>query len=211
MKKLLAVLVMIALAIVTAQVADAAIANTKHNLRSSGTNSVKGDLDEICIYCHTPHGGTQAAGQPLWNRYAGSTTGFTAYSSGTLSSSPTTGGPGSQVCFSCHDGFTSINALRNSNGSPFNGTVTKITDTLYEIAGDAASLTNDHPIGMAIPTAKPDGTYKAPTQLAVPYAGNNNQVECSVCHAVHGTAAGIPNLLRISNAGSALCLDCHVK
>ncbi len=209
MKKFLAVLVMIALAIVTAQIADAAIANTRHNLRSSGTNSVKGNLDEICIYCHTPHGGTQQAGQPLWNRFAGSTAGFQAYSSGTLSSVPTTGGAASQVCFSCHDGFTSINSLRNVLGSAFTGSNTVITNPLTQIGGDAATLTNDHPIGMAIPTSKPDGTYKTPTLLAVFY-NNTGTVECSTCHNVHGVT-GITTLLRVSNAGSALCLDCHVK
>ena len=205
MKKVLAVLiVVVAVAMVAASVADAAyIANTRHNLASGGTNTVKGNLNEICIYCHTPHGGNQAAGQPLWNRNAGSTAGFQPYTSATLSGTPTTGNAASTLCFSCHDGTTSINSLINVNGANYTGTPTYVSGSL-NIGGDAATLTNDHPIGMPIPTKN---GYKPATALA-PYLVTGN-VECSTCHAVHGT--GISNLLRISNDASALCLDCHDK
>ncbi len=206
MKKLLAVLVVVALAIVAVSAADAAyIATTRHNLASGGSNTTKGNINEICVYCHTPHAGTQAAGQPLWNRFAGSTAGFTAYSSGTMSGTANAAtNAASALCFSCHDGVTSINSLRNYNGAAYTGTNTVVSGA-YNVGGDAASLTNDHPIGMPVPATK--AGYKAPTALAGFLVSSN--VECSTCHAVHG--AGISNLLRISNTGSALCLDCHDK
>ena len=49
--------------------AFAGIANTKHNLGSTGTgtNSFDG-TDEICVFCHTPHGADTTANPPLWNR-----------------------------------------------------------------------------------------------------------------------------------------------
>ena len=37
----------------------------------------------------------------------------------------------------------------------------------------------------------------------------NGKVECSSCHLVHDPS--IPPFLRKSNAGSQLCLTCHVK
>ena len=53
-------------------VAMASVVNTKHNL--GATNSVVGgsnhtsNTTEICIFCHTPHGGDQNTEAPLWNR-----------------------------------------------------------------------------------------------------------------------------------------------
>ena len=207
MKKLLAVLVVVALALVAVSAADAAyIAYTRHNLASGSTNATKGNLNEICIYCHTPHAGTQAAGQPLWNRYTTTAT-FNAYTATTLSGTPNGAtNAASQLCFSCHDGVTSINALRNVNGAPQTGTYTPVSGA-YNVGGDSSQLTNDHPIGMPVPATKIG--YKAASALAGFLVGASQTVECSTCHAVHG--AGISNLLRMSNAGSALCLDCHDK
>jgi predicted CXXCH cytochrome family protein len=76
----------------------------------------------------------------------------------------------------------------------------------FNNGGDAATLTNDHPIGMPVPTKN---GYQPPVQLAGYLVASN--VECSTCHAVHGANPLQANLLRISNTGSALCLDCHVK
>lgn len=43
-------------------------------------------------------------------------------------------------------------------------------------------------------------------------AGVGPSVECATCHDPHiGTGGGAVTFLRISNAGSALCLSCHTK
>ena len=47
---------------------EAGIANTKHNLSPSsaaGNNKVAaaGGTDEICVFCHTPHGATPGVGE----------------------------------------------------------------------------------------------------------------------------------------------------
>lgn len=212
MKKLLAVLIVVALALVAVSVADAAwISNTKHNLSSGASNSIVGNLNEICIYCHTPHNGVQAAGQPLWNRFASTmVSGYSAYTSATLSGTPTAAGSAaSALCFSCHDGITSINSLRNRNGASFTGNNVVVRPG-YAIANDGVTLTNDHPIGMPVPAGK--SGYQNPVQLAAYLVSSN--VECSTCHAVHGAGQGatlFPNLLRMDNTSSLLCLDCHVK
>ena len=43
------------------------IRNTRHNLSSGSTNAVRAANEtELCVFCHTPHGGRTDA--PLWNR-----------------------------------------------------------------------------------------------------------------------------------------------
>lgn len=88
-------------------------------------------IDEICVFCHTPHGAsTNVPGLPggtwLWNRTnTASNYTFQMYSSSTMSASvsPTPTGV-SLMCMSCHDGVTSIGVnLINAPGSG-NPTVT---------------------------------------------------------------------------------------
>src|SRR3972149_1671969 len=77
------------------------IYNSPHDLSSgSATNA---DKNEICVYCHTPHGAASTAGTPLWNRVipAGP---FPLYDSSTRDGQILTGSPGgvSLACLSCH-------------------------------------------------------------------------------------------------------------
>jgi len=59
--------------------AYADVANTTHNLGSNGPgpNTFSGTA-EICVFCHTPHGGDSTASVPLWNKALGSAT-YTTY------------------------------------------------------------------------------------------------------------------------------------
>ncbi len=44
----------------------AGIASTKHNLSSGGPGPNKTDAtDQICVFCHTPHGSDTSAAVPL--------------------------------------------------------------------------------------------------------------------------------------------------
>ncbi len=94
------------------------------------------------------------------------------------------------------------------------------------IADGGNGLTNDHPIGMdysavqAADTSGPGGSsdFVAETTggstgfqvVDLPLYGSNGVMWCSTCHDVHGEGGGTP-FLNKSNAGSALCLTCHVK
>lgn len=99
------------------------VSGTRHNLSATSTgpafeNYLKAtDEDEVCIFCHTPHGG--ALNTPLWNRGIPLATGFTHYKSATLS---TTMGslsqsrdlkPESLLCMSCHDGSVAMSNITN--------------------------------------------------------------------------------------------------
>ena len=53
------------------------ITTTRHNLGSAangiaGRNQVStADTAEVCVFCHTPHGGSTTAPAPLWNKRLG--------------------------------------------------------------------------------------------------------------------------------------------
>ncbi len=97
------------------------VSNTKHNfflnkdVAFSTTNTT-----EVCVFCHTPHGGRTDVAAPLWNRAMPDTGAFsyTMYKSPNFDAT----GPGqpqgvSLACLSCHDGTVGIDSLINAPGS----------------------------------------------------------------------------------------------
>lgn len=105
------------------------IQNTIHNFSSTAYYDGlynAGNEDEICVFCHTPHGGSLDG--PLWNRDLTPHTGYTHYSSeslstvGGLSDDTRTVNSESLLCLSCHDGTISMgdNLLNTSGVIPDN-------------------------------------------------------------------------------------------
>jgi predicted CXXCH cytochrome family protein len=149
------------------------VANTVHNLSSA--NAYFGGLgspneDEVCIFCHTPHGGSLTG--PLWNR-ANSAQVYTHYTSATLSTAISDEHAGaniydeSRLCLSCHDGSISMYTVMNASNDtgvqpslPLFSDGTMRTATMWEVgpkigdgrnaAGQTIASTNDlsddHPI-----------------------------------------------------------------
>lgn len=98
-------------------------------------------------------------------------------------------------------------------------------------------LTNDHPVGINLPTNGPGTDFNSPTAINAGISWFDNdgdnlpdsneirfyntgvgpRVECASCHDPHGVSpSGIngrinTSFLRVSNQGSAVCLTCHVK
>jgi len=146
----------------------------------------------------------------------------------------------SKLCLACHDGVTALNTLHYSWSGAFNmvGGLDQLGDVYYpgspyssdmganigeNFPGGAGgyvvnNLDNDHPVSFtfnaALITADADG---GPVQLQLPAAGDAvklygasaDRLECSSCHDVHDDAIA-PFLVK-DNAGSALCLTCHIK
>ena len=89
------------------------VAGTKHNLSVASSGTVKAVTeDEVCVFCHTPHGATQFPGSPLWNRQLSSQT-YTTYTSPSLDAEAIAGqldqpAGSSKLCLSCHDGTLAI-------------------------------------------------------------------------------------------------------
>lgn len=173
----LATLACVMMLVMASELATAGISNTRHNLGSgagpAGRNAAS-DTAEICVFCHTPHGGDITAPAPLWNkrlltRDAGAVT-YTTYA--TLNSASLDGtiaavGSVSLACLSCHDGTQAMDNIINAPGSggydatgggdgglAFNWTGPRVDGIgVMQNGGGFISmlgtdLSNDHPIGI---------------------------------------------------------------
>lgn len=164
----------------TAFVSAEVVKNTKHNLSPTGTNqaiqAASGTLgNEVCVYCHTPHGGSTKA--PLWNRPDSSlgTGTYTKYSSTTMDATQPTDATiiasVSGACLSCHDGTVALDSVVNFQGASVTGSGTFTTTTNAEATYGASGggtnnimtgglpflgtdLANDHPIHITYETAR---------------------------------------------------------
>jgi predicted CXXCH cytochrome family protein len=120
--------------------AMASVVNTKHNLGATHPVGVDGNhtnaTTEICIFCHTPHGGDQDTFAPLWNRATGTATYLRFSDLGRLTfdakEAPIAGSV-SAACLSCHDGTQSIDSVINSPGSDSEGIANEATGLLTQI------------------------------------------------------------------------------
>ncbi len=158
-------------------VAGTSIKQTKHNLGRTnvvGSNFFDG-TDEICVFCHTPHGGAgESSAAPLWNRQLAAPSTYTTYTqtgSSTLEGTVQPVGSVSLACLSCHDGTQAMNANYTGPGAgagagytasasggyssaskatAMNGTwsLFGVLNMPAEIAYIGTDLRNDHPIGI---------------------------------------------------------------
>ncbi|QSX41265.1 cytochrome c3 family protein [Shewanella cyperi] len=156
------------------------IVDSKHNLGSTSVASPTATRNsttattEVCVFCHTPHGGVAKDGDgnavaPLWNKSLPAKASFSTYNTlgtATLQGSVTSVGSVSIACLSCHDGSQAMDVMINQPGSGgYNaagarlagtwtspdGTVDTATGkmkTTDPIPGLGTDLTNDHPIGI---------------------------------------------------------------
>ncbi len=214
-----------ALLLGTGGISIASVIDSKHNLSASGPGPVKAVSEtQVCVFCHTPHGGDQTAGEPLWSRPTSTAT-YTPYLSSTTDASSPPGPPGasSKVCLSCHDGTMAIGLVVNLNGLPvniaMNGTAaggvmpdgTSATGTGYT-RNLGVDLSNDHPISFTYDTtlSSNDGELHPPPVVSgsTTIVGNrsfgvkptfpleNNQMQCITCHDPHLSTNTAPKFLR---------------
>lgn len=174
------ILMCFALLLGTGGIAMSSVINSKHNLSASGPGTVKAISEQqICVFCHTPHGANQSVSAPLWNRALSSAT-YAPYFSLSMDANPLPGPPGasSKVCLSCHDGTLAVGTVSVLNGFgpvniPMSGTGTggvmpegsgKTTGFTRNLGID---LSNDHPISFNYDTTLggatgADGELRAP-------------------------------------------------
>lgn len=191
----------------------AGIANTLHNMSTSGAGTIKATSEtEICVFCHIPH--NAQAGRPLWNHDMPAT-GYTMYTSEYLTragytvpialGAPTApgqiaAGTLSRHCLSCHDGTVAVGAVYMVRGTILGNSliamsgVTTMPTTATGYIG--TNLTKHHPVGIvynaAITIAFGSGSrtielISGPTSTDMKlYAiGASSYVECSSCHDPH--------------------------
>lgn len=187
------------------------IANSKHNM---STRSGLTNYGEVCVYCHTPHGG-QTQNAPLWNRNFG-TGPYTMYNASYSSTidMPVAASPQgvSLACLSCHDGTIGLDVIINRPNT--DTTLAGSGNTMPSNAGQffanlGTDLRNDHPISVTYDNVA-DPAFTAPSGGKIGtlplYLG---RVECGTCHNPHNTT--FTPFLRSSNSSSNLCKTCHIK
>lgn len=187
------------------------IANSKHNM---STRSGLTNYGEVCVYCHTPHGG-QTQNAPLWNRNFGVGP-YTMYNSSYSSTidMPVAASPQgvSLACLSCHDGTIGLDVIINRPNT--DTTLAGSGNTMPNNAGQffanlGTDLRNDHPISVTYDNVA-DPAFNAPSGGKIGtlplYLG---RVECGTCHNPHNTT--FTPFLRSSNSSSNLCKTCHIK
>lgn len=187
------------------------VSRTVHNLSSNDggfyDQYVSDNEEGVCIFCHTPHGGSLNG--PLWNRSLPNHA-FTHYNSATLSSKVgAVGRPVSDeslLCLACHDGSIALNMVINTSndvGPPtINGGDTFMAFFAGVIGGfigkspqnddptNHGDLTDDHPISFSyqeVQEFEPDGLHSVGNAIAggVRFFGSDYRVECSSCHDPH--------------------------
>lgn len=152
------------------------VGNTRHNMTQRQTagggptggqmDAVRNNYEEVCVYCHTPHGANQNINAPLWNRTVRTTT-YTLYNQQTLTGTTTQPGPNSLTCLSCHDGQTAIDSIINMPGSgKYNAA----------LALDPSAATTSTLLDAWSPT---DDAYDH-------YRLRNDNTECLICHSPGG-------------------------
>lgn len=160
--------VILSLCLVTiANISQAGIQGSKHDLSTS-----VGGTSEICVFCHTPHGGDTSAAAPLWNKKLADPNNYTGKTYDSLGTTTLDGqielraGGISLACLSCHDGSAALDMVRNAptvsqgvylynaDGAALGGEV-KMGDLPGVTASDGVpvigydfDLRNDHPIGV---------------------------------------------------------------
>jgi predicted CXXCH cytochrome family protein len=176
--------------------ASAAIADTPHNLGTSnnlgaggGPNgndpNVFGGTGEICIFCHTPHGGDTSAAVPLWNRTLALPATYTTYDAlgtSTLDGEVANVGSVSIACLSCHDGTQAMDSVINEPGSGLINPTYRAGDwgTSGDVVGPndgrmdpnivqmlGTDLQNDHPIGIQFAGGGADAATVTPSPASM--------------------------------------------
>lgn len=214
------------------------IVSTVHNL---ATYNVDGSMNnEVCAFCHTPHGANTASftGAPLWNKGAPLQTSYTMYgatnadTAGVTVAGTQTGstvGPSSAICLSCHDGVSAVNSIVNKPGSGgyvaagqivnYRGNTTGWTIPGVFAVGAGGDMRNDHPISLpyrgdeANPPAslRPTATPLVDWLGATTVAGLLRSGKVE-CVSCHNPHSQAQSFLRSSNnQQSAICFACHAK
>ena len=172
-----------------------------HNLSSASTSTIHapgGGEDQVCKFCHTPHGGS--AEGPLWNRinplgpasdgtfplYNGGadatlnlTTIADAQYNAAIAADPTKYPNGAtRLCLSCHDGVTAVGEVIDG------GVLASLTMSAY----GTIDLSTSHPVSFvynaAVEAALPAG-FNRPAVGSVVKLDDQERMQCTTCHDPH--------------------------
>lgn len=199
---------------------------TYNQLNLTSTVTQPGANSLSCLSCHDGQTATDSiVNMPGSGRYNANQ--MTTQDNAFLNTWTNTRGPDA----TSHLGLNNVGCLGCHAPDAFLGA--GATDfTVFAIGTD---LTNDHPIGVTLPTDPsnwnvPGGTkgttkffdtngdtLMTKNEIRLYDTGQGPEVECASCHDPHGVPSGganstfNPTFLRKVNTGSAVCLTCHNK
>ncbi|HWR71861.1 MAG TPA: cytochrome c3 family protein, partial [Nitrospirota bacterium] len=210
---------------------SATIIGSAHDLSSISGGMISSiNEDEICVFCHTPHGAVPpdrlGYRPPLWNRSLNENAVFNMYSSLTFDGSYDNNKPTGQslMCLGCHDGVSTFSAIINYSPDPIlMSGINAFGEFPYPPSHDVnigSDLRNDHPVSfvydgnlVALDTAR-RGTAGLNTPVITGIGAlklYNWRMECTTCHDPHeNDIADRKPFLRMSNTGSTMCTTCHI-
>lgn len=174
-----------------------ALVGSKHDLR------IPGSAESPCIYCHLPY--KDAEEPPLWDKEA-------KVLSWKLKFPKKEKAPSAKVCLSCHDGniaqdiiaFIPSEEVRRQSYIVNKGF--HIVDGFELLFREEGS---DHPIGVRL-----EKLAEVNPDLRIRPIGNlrlkKGRMDCTTCHSAHAETP-YKGFLVMDNAGSSLCLGCHIK
>ena len=183
--------------------AAGSIADSVHNLSTSGKGPIKSKTeDRICIFCHTPH--TAVSDAPMWNRRS---SGYTNYESSTTDAVASKKQGPSGLCLSCHDGTIALGDMVYGQKKQ-RGPKNDLRDTFLKGRSNLGTdLSDDHPIGIVYDTSLmiKDGGLNDPSGVELPLV--DGEIQCASCHDPHSDK--IPPFLHKTTLNGELCTSCH--
>ncbi len=192
------------------------VANTVHNLSTSGPGVVKSSTEtEICIFCHTPHSAEPV--EPLWNHDVSAVADYIAYWTPTLDAYPSEAAAPepngySKLCLSCHDGTIALGAVRSRSAD------ISVSGTVANPRGN--DLSGEHPMSFVVTDAliatnnAKDSPLNPLTAMQTDpdvHLDSLDRVQCTVCHDPHDNSndatSGYPFWPKATF--SEVCQVCH--
>ena len=180
-----------------------------HDMTPTGASSIRGNVNNACLYCHAPHGASTSP-TPLWNQQL-SMQSYTMYGSSTYHQTgvqPPLGSP-SKLCLSCHDGTVAPGQTLAFGQLAMRGSM-KLQNKL------SADLSGSHPFSLKKPLTDAPDLFNllsaTPAQTKDPAVQMvNDNIECTTCHNVHfqGIDKVVRSFLVRDSSNGALCLACH--
>lgn len=208
----------------------AGIRDTRHNLSSTPPttpitrNIYSTNIDEICVFCHTPHSALQDGSNktPLWNHTLSTQT-YTLPTGATWPNLLTTvlqPDLGSKLCLSCHDGTVAIASLANLPGPGSSGVVLmagvggggSLPAAAYGFIG--TDLSGTHPVSVPVNDSLINAKNAAcgPGKYAILYPPANAAVKLKPTNNTYND--GSNGYLKTTLAGVSYfegvqCASCH--
>ncbi|MDA8244855.1 MAG: cytochrome c3 family protein [Elusimicrobia bacterium] len=195
----------------------AAIAGSKHDFRQTGGGFPITGVTEMCVTCHVPH--RPLVNVPLWNHSISSYT-YTLYNqnaeyasgnSAAYDASPSgLQNSKSRLCMSCHDGSVAVASSVKIQSASNNWILWDNGAAVANGSGTGnTGMKGSHPVAVnyaTVQTANPTDYVAAASLVDVKL--DAGKVQCTTCHNPHNK---YNKMLVADNAGSALCLKCHIK